>query len=139
MGRTTFDFAHACWAEQSVSPWEGKRVFVLTSRPLPEKVPAAVTASQGGPLGLLEQLRAAPLARDVQLLGGQRTIQDFLKLGAIDRFGMCILPILLGDGIPLFTPGITPRMSQRLDHCHVFPDGAVALTYTSVAVAASRQ
>src|SRR5260370_35895601 len=62
MGRTTFDFAHAYWAEQSVWPWEGKRVFVLTSRPLPERVPSDVTASRGGPVGLLERLRAAPLA-----------------------------------------------------------------------------
>ena len=68
-------------------------------------------------MGVLEQLRAAPLAHDVQLLGGQRTIQAFLKRGAIDFFGMCILPILLGDGIPLFTPGITPPTPQCLDHC----------------------
>lgn len=138
VGRTTFDFAHAYWAEQAVWPWEGKRVFVLTSRPLQEQVPADVTASQGGPAGLVDQLRAAPLARDVQLLGGQRTIQAFLKLGAIDRFGLCILPILLGDGVPLFAPGIIPQMPQRLDHQQVFSDGAVALSYTSVGDAASQ-
>ena len=37
VGRTTFDEGHAYWSENSVWPWEGKRVYVLTSRPLPER------------------------------------------------------------------------------------------------------
>jgi dihydrofolate reductase len=47
VGRATFDEGHAYWSENSVWPWEGKRVYVLTSRPLPERLPDDVVASKG--------------------------------------------------------------------------------------------
>jgi dihydrofolate reductase len=69
---------------------------------VPVEAPADVIVSRGGPAGLLEQLRAARFAGDVHLLGGVRTIQAFRDLGAIDRYELQVLPILLGDGLPLF-------------------------------------
>jgi dihydrofolate reductase len=130
IGRTTFDSGHQYWTEQSAWPWEGYRVYVLTSRALPANVHADVIASQGGPAGLLQQLRAEHLARDVQLLGGPRVIQAFLRLGAVDQLGMVILPVMLGDGVPLFTPGAAPHASWRLDSHRAFPDGAVELVFS---------
>jgi dihydrofolate reductase len=146
MGRTSFDQGFQDWLANW--PWPGKQIYVLTSRPLPANAPAAgVIASKGGPTGLLEQLRAARLARDVQLLGGPRIIQAFLALGAIDRLGMVVLPVLLGKGIPLFAIEITTfskeawaasqaspsgaasRSLLRLDRQRAFPDGAVELVY----------
>jgi dihydrofolate reductase len=129
IGRNTFDFGHAYWTEQGVWPWEGRRVYVLTSRPLPVNAHADVIASQGGTAGLLQQLRDAGLARDVQLLGGARTIRAFLQLGAIDRLGMVVLHILLGEGIPLVASGAAPRSPLRLERHRAFPDGAVELVY----------
>src|SRR5256885_5396723 len=54
MGRNTFVPALGSpeW------PWEGLQVFVLTSRPLPDGTPDGVAAAQGGPAGLLGQLRS---------------------------------------------------------------------------------
>ena len=145
VGRTNFDQGFPGWLADW--PWPGKRVYVLTSRPLPANVPAGVVASKGGPAGLLRQLREAGLARDAQLLGGTRTIQTFLEIGAIDRLGLCVLPVLLGEGIPLFATertafssdawaasqaspsGVTPRPLLRLDRHRAFPDGAVELVY----------
>jgi riboflavin biosynthesis pyrimidine reductase len=81
------------------------------------------------------------------VLGGSRAIQAFLELGAIDRLGIVVLPILLGKGIPLFAIDPTPfsqeawaahlaspsespsRPLLRLDHQRTFPDGAVELVY----------
>ena len=146
VGRTTFDQGFRDWPANW--PWPDKQVYVLTSRPLPANVPAGVIASKGGPAGLLQQLRDAGLAHDVQLLGGPRTIQAFLELGAIDRLGMVVLPVLLGKGIPLFATEITTfsmdawaasqastseaasRSLLRLDRQRAFPDGAVELVYS---------
>ena len=121
---------------------------MLTSRPLPAHAASVgVLASEGGPAGLLAQLRAAGLERDVQLLGGPRTIQAFLDLGVIDRLGMVILPLLLGKGISLFSLEIAtfsgaawaaahaapsraaPRSRLGLERHRAFPDGAVELVY----------
>ena len=124
MGRRTFDPALGAprW------PWPGKRVYVLTSRPLPAEAPADVIVSRGGPAALLGELRAADLAGDVHLLGGPSTIQAFRALGALDRLELVVLPILLGDGVPLFPRAAAP-LSLRLEEHVSYPDGAVKLAY----------
>ncbi len=129
VGRTTFDLGHMFWTQQAVWPWEGKRVFVLTSRPLPANTHEDVIGSQGGPAEMLAQLRAAGLERDVHLLGGPRLIQGFLQLGAIDHLGMVILPVLLGEGVPFYGPDAAPRTPLRLERSQVFPDGAIEVVY----------
>jgi dihydrofolate reductase len=149
MGRTSFDQGFEHWLANW--PWPDKPVYVLTSRPLPEGAAAmGVVASMGGPAGLVEQLRAAGLARDVELLGGPRAVQALLELGALDRLGLVVLPVLLGRGIPLFSAEATAfsadawaaspsapsapsgnahRPIFRLEHHQAFPDGAVELVY----------
>lgn len=129
VGRTTFESGYAYWSEQSVWAWEGKRVYVLTSQQLPAKLPPDVIASQGGAAGLLEQLRTAGLAGDVHLLGGPQTLKAFHQLGAIDRFEVVVLPIMLGEGMSLFPLSAT-RQPLRLERQQSFPDGAVELVYS---------
>ena len=146
VGRTSFDQGCRDWLTDGW-PWPGKRVYVLTSRPLPADVPAGVIAATGGPAVLLGQLREAGLAGDAQLLGGARTIQAFLEIGAVDRLGMVVLPVRLERGIPLFATertafssdawaasqaspsGAAPRPLLRLERHRAFPDGAVELVY----------
>jgi dihydrofolate reductase len=147
MGRTSFDQGFEDWLAGGW-PYEGKQVYVLSSRPLPAKAAEmGVIASEGGPAGLVQQLRSAGLARDVHLLGGPRTIQVFLEIGALDQLGMVVLPVLLGKGIPLFAiepttfsseawaawqaspPGASPRPLLHLERQRAFPDGAVELVY----------
>lgn len=146
MGRTSFDQGFQHWLVSW--PYPGMQVYVLTSRPLPENAASmGVHASEGGPSGLVEQLRAAGISRDVELLGGPRTIRAFLEIGALDQLGMVVLPVLLGGGIPLFATTPTAFSSEaweaslaspsdpasrpllRLDRHRAFPDGAVELVY----------
>lgn len=129
VGRTTFDFGYSYWSEQGIWPWEGYQVFVLTSRPLPAKLPPGVVASQDGPAGLVEQLRSAELAGDVHLLGGAQTLKALYQLGAINRLEVLLLPILLGKGVPLFPLG-EAQQSLCLESQQTFPDGTVNLVYT---------
>jgi dihydrofolate reductase len=143
IGRTSFDQGFGDWLPNW--PWPGKRVYVLTSRPLPAKATEmGIVASEGGPAGLVRQLRDAGLSGDVHVLGGSRTIQALLAIGALDQLGMVVLPVLLGKGIPLFpiepttfsrdvwaaAPSATaagPRF--RLERHRAFPDGAIELVY----------
>jgi dihydrofolate reductase len=145
MGRSTFDQGFPVWITDW--PWPDSPVYVLTSRTLPASVPPGVIASVGGPAGLVEQIRGSGLTRDVHLLGGPRTIQAFLEIGALDRLGICVLPVLLEAGIPLFPievtafspaaweassaapPAVASRPLLQLDHHRTFPDGAVELVY----------
>ena len=125
MGRTTFLPALGApgW------PWPGLRVYVLTSRPLPPGAPADVVVARGGPAGLAEQLRSRGSDGDVHLVGGPRTIRAFQEVGALDRLEILVLPVLLGDGIPL-SPGQAPPLPLRLRGSdRIFPDGTAELVY----------
>jgi dihydrofolate reductase len=102
-------------------------VFVLTSRPLPEGTPSHVVAA-GKPEELLELMRAADFTGDVHLVGGQRTIDAFRRIGALDSFGVVTLPILLGGGVRL-TPTGSARQSLALESSRTFPDGSVEHLY----------
>jgi dihydrofolate reductase len=126
MGRTAFEPT----LESPSWPWPGKGVFVLTSRPLPTTTPGDVVVSQGGPAGLVDQLRSAGLDGDVQLLGGPQTVHAFLELGAVDRLEIIVLPVLLGTGLPFSGPGAGP-IHMRLQGQQAFPEGAVELDYLS--------
>jgi dihydrofolate reductase len=125
MGRLPLDAG----LEASEWPWPGKAIYVLTSRPLPAGVPADVVVADNSPKGLLDKLRAADLGGDAFLLGGQRTLQAFLSLGAIDRLELLQLPVLLGDGVPFSPPGI-PQLPLELKEHHAFPDGTIHHVYT---------
>jgi dihydrofolate reductase len=127
MGRTTFLPAlnAPSW------PWPGLRVYVLTGGALPPQTPDDVVTSNDGPAGLLARLRTRGSDADVHLVGGPRTIRAFHELGALDRLELVILPVLLGEGIPLSPPG-APRMAlQLLRADRTFPDGSAELVYAA--------
>lgn len=96
MGRTTFDVVRSfgSW------PYGGTRVVVLTRRPLPDDLPPTASGSSLEPEPLLRQLGADGIQR-VYVDGG-RTIQRFLRAGLIGELIVTRVPVLLGEGIPLF-------------------------------------
>ena len=66
--------------------------------------------------------------RDVHLLGGPRTIQTLIDLGAVDRLELLLLPVLFGDGLP-FAIEDSLAHDLRLTDTRAYPDGVVGLTY----------
>ena len=54
--------------------------------------------------------------------------QSLLALGTLDRIEIILLPVVLGDGIPLFDPGMAPPF-LRLERQQAFPVDAVELVY----------
>lgn len=124
MGRNSFVPALAApsW------PWPGLRVFVLTTSPLPPHASSHVITAPS-PEAMLERIRHGGLSGDVHLVGGQRTVQAFLRIGAIDSLGLVVLPTLLGEGTRLLPPGTAPA-GLELESTRSFADGSMELTYT---------
>jgi dihydrofolate reductase len=77
---------------------------------------------------LLEQVRARNSGGDVHLVGGPRTIETLLAIGALDRLGLIVLPLLVGDGMRL-TPAVRPDTELTLESERALPEGAVEVTY----------
>lgn len=127
MGRSTFLPALGAprW------PWPGQQVYVLTSRPLPASTPKDVIVGAGGPAELARQLRSRGSDKDVHLVGGPRTIRAFQQIGELDRLEIVVLPILLGDGIPLSPPGTGSVPLRLLRADRTFPDGSAELVYAT--------
>jgi dihydrofolate reductase len=83
-------------------PYGDKRVVVLSSRPVD------LSAVRGG---IVEQMAGSPAeivskladsgARHLYVDGGI-TIQRFLRAGLVQRLIITRVPVLIGDGIPLF-------------------------------------
>jgi len=98
MGRNTFE------TMLTLGPWpfEKKRVVVLSSRPV-DLSPArdgVVEQMGGAPEEIVAKL-AADGVQHVYLDGGV-TIQGFLRAGFVHRIIVTRVPVLIGEGIPLF-------------------------------------
>ena len=124
MGRTTFEPALGAdrW------PWPGLDVFVLGSH-RPSGTPDEVVVD-GDPQRILEQLREANRGGDVHLVGGPRTIETVRALGALDKLGLIVLPLLMGEGMRL-TPSLSTDAGLTLESEDALPGGAVELVYAS--------
>jgi dihydrofolate reductase len=97
MGRKTFEtvLTFETW------PYGERPVFVLSTRPLATAPPGAVVERMSGaPADIVSQLAA----RGIQhiYVDGGITIQRFLQAGLIQRLIITRVPVLIGDGIPLF-------------------------------------
>ncbi|MGB8540331.1 MAG: dihydrofolate reductase family protein [Candidatus Acidiferrales bacterium] len=128
IGRKTFEtvLAYPEW------PYGKKRVVVLSSKPLD------FSGVRGG---VVEQMSGAPAeivskleARGVKhiYVDGGITIQAFLRAGLIQRLIITRVPVLIGEGIPLF--GALPG-DVRLKHVATrhYPSGLVQTEYQVLA------
>ncbi len=62
------------------------------------------------------------------LVGSRSLIIQLLKLNLIDEFQLCIHPVVIGSGLPLFE-NISDKIIFRLIKTRVFGSGAVTLYY----------
>jgi dihydrofolate reductase len=98
MGRRTFDKV------LSFGPWPFgmRRVIVLSHRPVDLSVADGGVLEQmaGTPAEIVARL-AATGAQHIYLDGGI-TIQEFMRAGLVQRMIVTRIPVLIGEGIPLF-------------------------------------
>ncbi len=108
-------------------PYGEKPVFVLSSRGLaPPPAGARVERLSGAPASVVAALEARGV-RHAYVDGGL-TIQGFLEAGLIQRLVVTRVPVLIGEGRPLF--GTTGR-DVRLRHIATrqYPSGLVQSEY----------
>jgi dihydrofolate reductase len=82
-------------------PYPGKPTYVFTRRALKTGREDVVFVS-GEPADVLDHLAGRGLDR-IWLVGGAGLVASFRDAGLIDEYILSIHPILLGDGIPLFS------------------------------------
>lgn len=124
MGRNTFEkvLTFGFW------PYEKTPVIVPTSRALklPDELKSKVTVTSGEPGELVKELEEKGYFR--LYIDGGNTIQRFLQRQLIDEITITQIPVLLGDGIPLFGR-IEKEISLRLIETTACENGFVQFRY----------
>jgi dihydrofolate reductase len=125
IGRNTFEtvLAFPEW------PYGKKRVVVLSSQPLDfSKVRGggAVEQMSGSPAEIVAKLAASGV-RHIYVDGGI-TIQRFLRAGQVQRLIITRVPVLIGEGIPLFA-SLPHDIKLRHVSTQPYPSGLVKSEY----------
>lgn len=120
IGRATYEvvLGFGTW------PYEGKRVVVMTHKQYP--ILHGEELFSGDPSELVHALGKKGARR--AYVDGGNVIQQFLAADLIDDMTISILPILLGNGLPLFGPTV-PERRLRLLESRGWPTGLVQVRY----------
>ncbi len=125
LGRATYDQVRG-FAERGIAwPYEGKRCYVLTTRPLDAAPPPGVQAISSV-AALIARLNER--AQTVWLVGGATTARTFLEEGALDEIELFTVPLLLGRGVPLLA-GATPHRLTLVEQ-ETYRNGMTRALYT---------
>ena len=101
MGRRTFDVVQKLGY---LATYGKKPIVVLSSRPLDFSSVKGGKLEQisADPSGIVKQLKSRGFKH--AYIDGGITIQRFLAAGCIDRLVITRVPVLIGEGVPLFGP-----------------------------------
>lgn len=122
MGRRTYEQVRGFGAW----PYPGKPTVVFAHAP-PDGDHPDVAFASGAPADVVTSLRDRGEG-DLWLVGGGALIASFQAVGLIDTVILTLIPILLGDGVPLFV-GTQPKVDLRHVDTRTFASGVVQLRY----------
>ncbi len=108
------------------NPHKGRQTYVITRTPKPAE-PEIIFYTEG-PEKLIEQLKSEA-GKNIFVDGGAQVLHTLLQHNLIDEWIISIIPIMIGDGVKLFSDH---KLCQKLNlvSCKSFPQGLVQLHYT---------
>ena len=123
LGRKTYEESLRLGAK-----FDGKnRSFVFSRQARPADASPGVEFVNGDIGEFVQRLRAQP-GKNIWLMGGGEIIASFLDAQAIDEFVVSVVPVFIGDGIPLIARRHrhTPLELRAVER---FEDGVAQLHY----------
>lgn len=127
-GRKTLDVEHA--GGGAGGPW-GKMSCYIFSRTRPPGKRGGAEYVNRSPGEFVRELKALP-GKDIWLMGGGELAREFFKEDLADRMDLAIMPVLLGEGTPLFPQGFPQRNFTLVSH-HAHPSGIIRAIYQRAA------
>jgi dihydrofolate reductase len=124
MGRGTYEVGKKLGGPLFMFP-----TTVILSRSMsPDEVPQAVI-EKGNAKKLAARWRKQK-GKDIWLMGGAQVFGQFLDAGELDELMIALIPVLIGEGIPLLDP---KRRTHELSlkSSRKFSDGVVMLRYAA--------
>ena len=124
MGRKTYDVMTAQGGDGSIPGMD----VVVFSRTREATTRNGVRIVNDDPAKVVKQLKAKR-GRDIWLFGGGALFRSLLDAGLVDTVEPAVIPVLLGDGIPLLPPGTSTKLTL-VDQKILPRSGIVVLAYT---------
>lgn len=124
LGRKTYDMAVSFGMPEG---YAGKKNYVF-SRTLKKAANPKVMVINKDVAQFSEQLRSQK-GRNIWLVGGAELVAAFLDCGQVDEFIIHVVPVLIGEGIPLVAPRHRDIPLNLLES-KAFEDGVVRLHYS---------
>ena len=127
MGSVTYE-----WVLEHVGRWPyaGKPTWVLSTRELDradgDDVDVRVVDAQVP--DLIDEMVAAAGDQDLWIVGGGNVASQFADHGLLDRLEVTVIPVVLGEGKPLFARRLSGGSMQLLG-VRTFSSGMIGLTY----------
>jgi dihydrofolate reductase len=127
MGSVTYEFV---LGELDEWPYAGKPTWVLSSRDLsqPEGDDVDVRIVNAEVQDLCDEMASAAGERDLWVVGGGNVASQFADRGLLDEVHATVVPVVLGEGKPLFDRPL-PGGPMQLAGIRAFDSGMVELRY----------
>ena len=120
MGRKTYE---PMIAQGGHGAQPGVEVIVF-SKTLPAATHPGVRIVNDDPRKVVAELKKKP-GRDIWLFGGGELFRTLLSAGLVDSVEVAVMPVLIGEGIPLLPPGGTTTL-KLVDH-KILPKSGIAI------------
>lgn len=131
MGRKTYEIMSA---QEGHGAMQGLDVIVFSKSLSPAEFPGVRIVNDDA-REHVAALKQKP-GRDIWLFGGGELFRALLDAGLVDTVEVAVMPVLLGQGIPLLPPGSLASLVLS-DHKTLKKSGIVILSYTVRGAAAS--
>ena len=128
-GRKTYDWVLRYYKKQgkTTGMFDTKLANYVFSRKPPKRAAAGVEFISEPVKEFAQRLRTAP-GKHIWMMGGGELIASFLDAGEIDEFDIHVIPVFIGEGIPLVAPRHRD-IELRLRSSKKYTDGVVRLRY----------
>ncbi len=126
MGSVTYE-----WVLDEVDSWpyEDKPTWVLSTRELRQRPGGGEVHVADAEVGdLHEEMLAAAKGKNLWVVGGGNVASQFADDGLLDDLILTVVPVVLGEGKPLFNRGL-PGGPMQLAGVQPFSTGMVQLRY----------
>jgi dihydrofolate reductase len=133
MGRVTYQQMAAHWphAPGDYAKFMNNLPKVVFSKTLPTAEWAGSRIARGDLADEIAALQAEPGDGIIMAHGGAAFVQALSRLGLIDEYRLVILPVALGNGLPLFRDLPQP-LRVDLAEAKSFPDGTAIHVYQPI-------
>jgi len=126
IGRRTYDLAVQTRGKAAFTAFTGVTSFVFSRTLKPQEHPHVKVVHELN-ADWVRGLKAQS-GKDVWLFGSGDLFRSFLDAGLVDGVEVAVLPVLLGDGIPLLPPPYRPTKLRLISH-HLYRSGRMSQTY----------